>query len=91
MIIKAYLIGGVIIVTTICFLTSCDSKEVVKSVAKSEYIALENRFNKMQEDYNEEKLKNRELDKKNRVLQSENELLSGKLKKYKNGFKSMYE
>ena len=81
---KAYLIGGSIIVTTICILSSCDSKEVAKSVAKSEYVALEKKFERL-------KLEHQKSQKRNKVLESENELLKGKLKKYKNGFKSMYE
>jgi len=83
-VIKAYLVGGSIIVSTICILSSCDSKEVAKSVAKSEYIALEKKFEKLEQSYKESK-------KRNRILESENELLKGRLKKYKNGFKSMYE
>ena len=82
--IKAYLVGGSIIVSTICILSSCDSKDVAKSVATSEYVKLEKRFQKLEQSYNESQ-------KRNRVLESENELLKGKLKKYKNGFKSMYE
>ena len=82
--IKAYLVGGSIIVSTICILSSCDSKEVAKSVAKSEYNELEKKFHKLEQDYKKSK-------KRNRVLESENELLRGRLKKYKNGFKSMYE
>ena len=51
--IKAYLIGGSIIVTTICILSSCDSKEVAKSVAKSEYNELEKRFKKLEQGFRE--------------------------------------
>ena len=82
--IKAYLIGGSIIVTTICILSSCDSKEVAKTVAKSEYIELEKKFEKLENAY-------KQSQKRNKILESENELLKGRLKKYKNGFKSMYE
>jgi predicted RNase H-like nuclease (RuvC/YqgF family) len=83
-VIKAYLIGGSIIVTTIFILSSFDSKEVAKTVAKSEYTALEKRFEKLQEAY-------KKSEKRNKILESENERLQGRLKKYKNGFKSMYE
>ena len=81
---KAYLVGGSIILGTICILSSCDSKEVAKGVAKSEYNELREQYHELQRSY---KLKNAE----NRALKAENKILKGKLEKYANGFKSMYE
>ena len=77
---KAYLVGGSIILGTICILSSCDSKEV----AKGEYNELREQYHELQRSY---KLKNAE----NRALKAENKMLKGKLEKYANGFKSMYE
>ena len=64
--------------------SACDNKEKVKYVAKTAYDELNLKYKNLQ-------LKNRLLKKENIKLNNENELLQHDLKKYKNGFKSMYE
>lgn len=79
-----YSVGVGILGLVILIFVSCDSKDMAEYVAKSEYAKMENSYKQI-------KIENKELQRNNRILNSENDILKGKLEKYTNGFKSMYE
>jgi len=68
----------------IFILLSCDDKTKVKYIAKSSYDNLTSKYENI-------KRENQQLKRQNQKLKSQNETLKHDLKKYKNGFKSMYE
>ena len=72
------------ILILLLLVSACDNKEKVKYIAQSAYDELKSKYEKSVQE-------NDRLKSKNIQLHNENELLTHDLKKYKNGFKSMYE